>query len=173
MLLRWGENMTKKKAQIFISWSHTNSKAFANHLKNIMENEIFKGSDLSCFVSDTDIASGEDWWIKIKKELKRSKMGIVCITKENVNAPWLYYEAGAMIANGYKVVPLTIGCDLNLIKETPLFGNQVRAFYDERQFIQMMIDINKEFKLITTDDGNPVSDKQLKLIVKDGYSKLK
>lgn len=164
--------MNKKKAQIFISWSRSNSKAFAKYLKTIMEQEIFKDSGLTCFVSDLDIASGEDWWAKIKRELKGSQMGIVCITKENINAPWIYYEAGAMVARGYRVIPLIIGCDPNHLKDTPLSGNQRRDFYDERQFVQMMLDINQELKLITA-DGNPVGDKQLKPVIKEAYDKLK
>lgn len=161
-----------KNKQIFISWSRENSKMFANKLKTILEQDIYKDSGLSCFVSDVDIASGEEWWAKIKKELKRSSLGIVCITKENINAPWIYYEAGAMIARGYKVIPLIIGCNPDLLKDTPLSGNQRRDFYDEKQFTKMIFDINQELKLIVSNDS-PVDEIRLKPIIKAGYEKLK
>lgn len=88
----------KKPNKLFISWSGSNTKEFAKELKHILEDVIFEGTDLTCFVSDVDIESGTDWWIKIKGELKTSKQSILCVTKENVKAPWISYEAGAMVA---------------------------------------------------------------------------
>ena len=163
--------MRSKYKHIFISWSNKNSKAFANYLKEILEKEIFKNTDLRCFVSSVDIASGEDWWAKIKKELKISKMGIVCITKENINAPWIYYEAGAMVARGCNVVPLIIGCNPEYLKDTPLSGNQRKDFFDEKQFSKMVFDINKLD--IKTTNGCSIKDKDLKPAIKRGYEKLK
>ena len=84
--------------KIFISWSGDNSKQIARALKDSLENTIFKDTGLECFVSDVDISSGDDWWNKIKTELKKCKLGIACITKENLRAPWIYFESGAMIA---------------------------------------------------------------------------
>ena len=76
--------------KIFISWSGDNSKEIAIELKNTLEKGIFDGTGLECFVSDVDISCGDDWWNKIKKELKSCKLGIVCITKENLKAPWIF-----------------------------------------------------------------------------------
>lgn len=42
--------------KIFISWSGDNSKQIAKELKNVLENIIFEGANLNCFVSDIDIA---------------------------------------------------------------------------------------------------------------------
>ena len=57
--------------KIFISWSGDNSKQIARALKDSLENTIFKDTGLECFVSDVDISSGDDWWNKIKTELKK------------------------------------------------------------------------------------------------------
>ena len=84
--------MTRPKTihkKIFISWSGENSKTIAKALKDSLEQGVFSGSGLECFVSDVDISSGDDWWNRIKTELKKCKLGIVCITKENLRAPWI------------------------------------------------------------------------------------
>ena len=63
-----GENPVRSmKNKIFISWSGKNSKKIAIELKKSLEKEIFATSGLECFVSTVDIASGDDWWNKIKK----------------------------------------------------------------------------------------------------------
>ena len=95
----------KNSNKIFISWAGDIGKEIAKQLKNILETEMFKGAELNCFVSDVDIASGTDWWKKIKNELKASKVGIVCITKENMKAPWIYFEAGAMVTRNIPTIP--------------------------------------------------------------------
>lgn len=48
--------------KIFISWSGENSKEIAKVIKKALENKIFEGTGLECFVSDLDISSGDDWW---------------------------------------------------------------------------------------------------------------
>lgn len=55
-------------SQIFISWSGENGKAIALKLKEVIEEDIFNNK-IKCFVSDSDIASGEDWWKKIQKRI--------------------------------------------------------------------------------------------------------
>ena len=136
-------------------------------MKLSLENEIFSKSGLECFVSDVDIASGTNWWLQIKSELKSCSLGIVCVTKENVNAPWIYFEAGAMVANNIPVIPLLINCNFEAINESPLKGNQCIDFYDKTKFIKMIKDINSKLSLLTLDRS------QLDIISDKGYDGLK
>jgi hypothetical protein len=48
------------------------------------------------YVSSEDIDKGARWSTDIAKELEDSTFGILCVTKENVHAPWLTFEAGAL-----------------------------------------------------------------------------
>jgi len=98
----------QKKNKIFITWSGTNSKKIAKELKYVFENHIFNGTGLNCFVSDVDIASGTDWFAKIKSELLSCKLCIICVTKENLKAPWIYFEAGAMIARDVPINTIAV-----------------------------------------------------------------
>lgn len=46
---------TKKKNEIFICWSGEDSKKIAAEMKAALEDIIFEGSELSCFVSDLTV----------------------------------------------------------------------------------------------------------------------
>ena len=156
----------EQKNKIFISWSGKNSKEIAKGIKSVFENKIFT-DELTCFVSDIDISSGADWWNKIKEELNSSKLGIICITKENINAPWIYFEAGAMITHNIPVIPLLINCNTKTIADTPLKGNQCVDFHDQQKFIKMILDINKRLNLLQLKDA------QLEPIAKESYIYLR
>lgn len=113
-----------------------------------MEKDIFRNS-IRCFVSTQDIASGEDWYNKIKGELQSSSLGIVCVTKENVKAPWLFFEAGALIGNNMRVIPLLINCDQGSLDHSPISSKQSIQFYLPDRFYKMLYDISKEFGLLS------------------------
>lgn len=157
----------KKPNKLFISWSGPNSKEFAKELKHILEDVIFDGTDLTCFVSDVDIESGTDWWKKIKGELKTSKQSILCVTKENVKAPWIYYEAGAMVARDIPSIPLLISCGVESLEGSPLKGTQCVNFYDQQKFQKMIADINKRMDLLD------ITPRQLDQLSKEGYELIK
>jgi len=156
-----------KQNKIFISWSGENSKKIAKEIKFILEDKIFEGTKLKCFVSDEDITSGEDWLNKIKDELMNCKWIILCITKENVMAPWIYYEAGATVARDIPSTPLLINCDINLLHKSPLNCKQCTNFDDEQKFIKMINDINEKMSLLGVETN------QMDIIALDGYKQLK
>ena len=157
----------KKPSKIFISWSKDNSKKIALALKDVLENNIFNGKGLTCFVSDVDIASGDDWWKKIRRELKSSSMGILCVTKENVKEPWIYFEGGALTANNIATIPLLISCDIKSLEHSPFSSREWVQFYDEKKFMKMIADINDKLKLLDIDR------KQLDIISSNAYKELK
>lgn len=152
--------------KIFISWSGDNSKQIAIELKNILQTNIFKETGLECFVSDIDITSGDDWWNKIKKELKECRLGIVCITKENLKAPWIFFESGAMVARDLKVIPLLFNCDFSSLNGTPIANKHMVDFYNQDKFLKMIISINKDLSL--TD----ISDENLNIISQKNYKDM-
>lgn len=156
-----------KQNKIFISWSGKNSRKIAIELKEILEKKIFASTGLECFVSTVDIASGDDWWNKIKKELKKCKQGILCVTKENIKAPWIYFEAGAMVARDVPTVPLLFNCSINSLEGSPIKGKQCIDFYDQAQFLKMIYDINYKMNLL------PITKEQLDPIAKEAYLEFK
>lgn len=79
--------------KVFISWSGELSKQVAKELSEWLPSII---QSVEVFYSPEDIKKGENWDAKLTKELEESKYGIVCLTKENVVAPWIHFEAGAL-----------------------------------------------------------------------------
>ena len=141
---------------IFISWSGERSKQIARELKNTLETKIFEGTGLECFVSDVDIVSGADWWSQIHDELSSCRLGIVCITKENIQAPWIYFESGAMIARDLKTIPLLFHCSAYDLSQTPLASKHMVDFSNMEKFNIMIKNINHELHL------RDISDKGLR-----------
>ncbi|MCP4183967.1 MAG: hypothetical protein GY761_11725 [Hyphomicrobiales bacterium] len=52
--------------------------------------------EIDPYVSSEDIDKGARWSTDIAKELSDSTFGILCVTRENISAPWLTFEAGAL-----------------------------------------------------------------------------
>lgn len=52
--------------------------------------------EITPYVSSEDIDKGARWSSDIAKELEDSTFGVLCVTRENINAPWLTFEAGAL-----------------------------------------------------------------------------
>jgi hypothetical protein len=69
------------------------------------------------WVSETDIAGGDRWAIEIAKELEKSNFGIICLTRENIESPWILFEAGSLAKSlkDSRVVPLLLDIDFSEI----------------------------------------------------------
>lgn len=79
--------------KVFLSWSgdlsHKTALIFRDWLPSVIQSIV-------PYVSSEDIDKGARWSTDIAKELDNSTYGILCVTKENVHAPWLTFEAGAL-----------------------------------------------------------------------------
>lgn len=79
--------------KIFVSWSGPLSHRVATILRTWLPNVI---QSIDAYVSSEDIDKGARWSPEIARELEISEFGIICVSKENLNAPWLLFEAGAL-----------------------------------------------------------------------------
>ena len=79
--------------KVFISWSGTKSHKVALVFRDWLPSVI---QSIEPYVSSEDIDKGVRWSTDIAKELENSTFGILCVTKENLDAPWLSFEAGAL-----------------------------------------------------------------------------
>lgn len=79
--------------KVFISWSgnksHRVGLVFREWLPSVIQS-------IEPYVSSEDIDKGARWSSDIAKELENSTFGILCVTRENLHAPWLSFEAGAL-----------------------------------------------------------------------------
>lgn len=94
--------------KVFISWSGPRSKHVATALHAWLPNLL---QEIEPWMSAKDIDAGRRWSGDIADNLEAANFGIVCVTPENVTAPWLLFEAGALakqVAEA-RVVPYLIG----------------------------------------------------------------
>jgi hypothetical protein len=77
---------------VFISWSGQRSKVVAEALENWLAQVI---QAVEPWISQ-DIDKGLRWGTEIADRLEHSKVGIICLTKSNLNAKWIHFEAGAL-----------------------------------------------------------------------------
>jgi hypothetical protein len=93
--------------KIFISWSGDRSKALAAALKDWLPTVL---QYVQPWMSSSDINSGDRWSNEIAKQLQETNFGILCVTKENLEAPWLLFEAGALAKSMQdgRVIPLRL-----------------------------------------------------------------
>src|SRR6185369_2001244 len=77
---------------VFISWSGAKSREVAETLPQWLPG-LVPGSEPWM---DSDLPAGSDWTHEITNRLQRARAGIICLTDENKNSPWLLFEAGAL-----------------------------------------------------------------------------
>jgi hypothetical protein len=79
--------------KIFISWSGNRSKAIAEIISDWIKCVIQASQP---WISTRDIDRGAIWFSEINDKLKDTSIGIVCLTQDNKNKPWILFEAGAL-----------------------------------------------------------------------------
>src|SRR5260370_7683582 len=79
--------------KVFIGWSGETSHEVALALHEWLPRVI---QAVKPYVSSEDIAKGARWSASIAAELQASSYGIICVTRENSESPWINFEAGAL-----------------------------------------------------------------------------
>jgi len=78
---------------VFISWSGERSKRAADALREWLGTVL---QNARPWMSETDIEKGSRGLEEIARALEGMKVGIICLTPENLSADWILYEAGAL-----------------------------------------------------------------------------
>lgn len=95
---------------VFISWSGERSKAVAEALHSWLPKII---NDVKPWLSSADIEKGARWSFDIASKLSESRVGIICLTPDNLHADWILFEAGALskTLDNTHVCPLLVGLE--------------------------------------------------------------
>ncbi|MDY0277988.1 MAG: TIR domain-containing protein [Acholeplasma sp.] len=178
--------------KVFISWSGETSNKIAEVIKNWLPNCL---QTVEVFCSSSDIEKGENWNAKLSGELESTNFGIVVLTDDNIIAPWLHFEAGALSKKlGSKVCAIATNIEIVDIKG-PLASFQACKFTKE-DFKKMLVSINSsnetkindnvlnktfdafwsqlesEIKTILGQKKNTISEKKQKLNQNDAIEEL-
>ncbi|MCA1709910.1 MAG: toll/interleukin-1 receptor domain-containing protein [Actinobacteria bacterium] len=119
-VLDWGRQASRsversdwtRTLRVFISWSGERSKGLAIAFRDWLPLVLHY---VEPWLSEADIEGGERWAQSVAKELAASNFGIVCATSENVNSPWVLFEAGALTKSleTSRVIPLLLDLEFS------------------------------------------------------------
>lgn len=138
---------------VFLSWSGEQSKAVANELSSWISQVI---QAVDPWIS-SDIDKGARWSPEISSKLESSKVGIICLTRDNLNAPWILFEAGALsrTKDGY-VCTFLLGLEPTDIRQ-PL-GQFQHTIFEKTDIYLLISTINE---LVSKTGGKAVPEKNL------------
>jgi hypothetical protein len=123
--------------KVFISWSGEQSSKFAKAFNDWLPN-VFQS--VTPFYSPEDIAAGERWLERLNTVLEEYDFGIVCLTSENLTAPWIMFESGALAKKlgKSKLVPVLCGVAETELSKSPL--TQFQYVHTDKTGIRKLCD---------------------------------
>ena len=136
--------------KIFVSWSGEASNKYAAALKRWIPC-VLQSADV--FMSTHDIEKGERWLNSIFKNLENINFGIVVVTPENINAPWILFESGALSKDLDKSRLVPILCNVG---DSDLSKNPLSSFQyvknDKEGITDLIVAINANAEISLADE---------------------
>ena len=136
---------------VFVSWSGPTSRRLAEILRDWLPHVL---QEVAVFVSSQDIDKGERWAASIADSLNEHEFGFLVLTKQNLTAPWIMFEAGALSKTvKSRLIPILCNVDRLDLAGSPI-----------QQFQNILIDRDDVFgalKVINTRLSNPLPDGRL------------
>lgn len=143
---------------VFISWSGEKSKAIAEELRSWIPSVLQFARP---YFTPNDLEKGTKWNTEISERLAETHVGIVCLTPENFERPWILFEAGALSKDldRSKVCSVLFGME-NTDLTGPLTTFQTTAF-EKSDFKKLMKTIKEagEDRALLNDTLNTVFEK--------------
>lgn len=137
---------------MFVSWSGARSQVLATALRDWLKLVLHY---VEPWLSEADLAAGERWGQALAKELETSNFGVICVTRDNLTSPWIFFEAGSLAKSfdGSRVIPLLLDVEFSEITG-PLAQFQAKKV-DRDGVFEVVQSINQQVK-------QPVGDAQLR-----------
>lgn len=79
--------------KIFVGWSGEESGRIGEVIRQWIPSVI---QSVKPYYTPNDMENGSNWFSEISSKLAETKLGVICITKDNYNAPWLLFVLGAL-----------------------------------------------------------------------------
>jgi len=137
---------------VFLSWSGPRSKQMALFLEEWLPSVI---QAVEPFVSPR-IDKGARWALEIGKTLEECNYGIFCLTRTNLEAPWLMFEAGALtksVTEG-RAATILIDSGMNPAEVKGPLAQFQHTSVEKEQINQLIQSVNKHI-------GSPLNEKTL------------
>lgn len=134
---------------VFISWSGEISEKLASCITEWLPSVL---QTTKPYFSPNDIEKGTKWNSEVSKKLEETKIGLICLTRNNIEAPWIIFEAGALSKSIKKsrVIPILFDIEHSDVKG-PLAQFQAAKFEKNeiKKIIKTINESNPEFSLET------------------------
>lgn len=135
--------------KVFISWSGDTARKIALELYEWLPMVL---QSIEPYMSEQSIEKGTRWVTNVAEQLQDSVAGIVILTPDSLNAPWLNFEAGALsrvVDQSAKLAPVLFGMKPSDVI-APLSQFQVTEF-NSNEFLNLLKSINA----VAESDGLP------------------
>lgn len=149
---------------MFLSWSGDRSRLVAEAFDTFLKKVIQAAKP---WIS-TGMNKGAKWDEEISESLEESKAGIICLTSDNVTAPWLLFEAGA-IAKATEPRVYTFLLDIKPTDVKPPLASFQHTLFEKTDVRKLVRTINKA---VTETGGNAVDENALEELFDDTWTKL-
>ena len=140
--------------EVFLSWSGERSRYLAKSFNEWLPSVL---QYVNPYMSEQDIGLGTRWSTDIENNLRSNNFGIVFVTPENIDAPWINFEAGALSKNlQSRLVPIIYNSDVTLLSSGPLKQFQSVKKFDKASIYDLIKNINS-----VADDDYKLSQERL------------
>lgn len=138
---------------IFISWSGDRSHQVAKLLDHWIKLVLQASRP---WISSSNIERGARWNEVIGEQLNKSSIGVLCLTQDNKEKPWILFEAGALAKalDNARVCPLLI--DLEPLDVQPPLSQFNMVKPDKDGIRALVVTLNS--KLVIPLDGQVLND---------------
>jgi hypothetical protein len=138
--------------KVFISWSGDLSKRVAEVLKEWIPNVL---QNAEPWMSSSDIDKGAIWFDEISSSLAAGSVGVICLTRDNVTAPWILFESGALAKGLTKARVCTFLIEANPSELKPPLSQFNATLPTKEEMVKLIKTIN------ASDKEKAISDKRV------------
>lgn len=135
--------------RVFIAWSGQESLRAAE----ILQRWIHDVLQIRTWLSTTSIPRGGRWFLTVNEGLEDTTFGIACVSRKNIDAPWINFEMGAVAKRlrGTSVVPFVLD-DLDLDEAHSPLAQFQGVHRDDREVFELLRSIRDACDLACDDE---------------------
>jgi hypothetical protein len=135
------QSKLRERMKVFISWSKSLSQECAEILQEWIKCTLQASQP---WMSSQDLDKGTVWFNEINTQLSDTTIGIVCLTQENKNNPWILFEAGALAKGLTDKRVYTLLIDLKPSDIEPPLSQFNHTSPTKADMKKLLISINKQ-----------------------------
>lgn len=136
--------------KVFISWSGERSRK-VGELFNEWLQCVLQAVDP--WMSSKNIERGTAWFPEITEQLGDTTIGVICLTQENKNKPWILFEAGALAKGLSSNRVCTFLIDLEATDLEPPLSQFNHTFFAEESVLNLVFTINSKLESRALKEG--------------------